>query len=98
MLEIPSAEGASGSEVTALRGAVKGATCDYLVEAFNTGRLPSARYFFSSLQMKFSRIGTPAQNQMRAIQNTFTNLQSTLSGRRSMHDAAKSLACSYIPG
>jgi hypothetical protein len=81
-----------------LRANIKGAACDWLHEYITSGEEPPSADFFNSLGRRLSTFGSPAQNELNAIQGQFTTFSNTVNGKTDASDAAKRLACSFLPG
>jgi hypothetical protein len=96
-IPIPSTNGGE-VQLRTLRGAIKGATCDYLAQWAKTGIQPSSSVFYASLQNRFSTFGSPSANQTRAIESGFQNLSQAAHGHLDAEQAAQSIGCSYLPG
>jgi hypothetical protein len=99
MFEIPEPS-ANGGEIQlkALKGAVKDATCDYLANWVSSGEQPSPGYYFDNLNGRLAKLGGPAQNQADAINASFAKLKTAATGKADAKEAAKKIACAYIPG
>jgi hypothetical protein len=98
LLDIPEPTSAAGVQRDTLTDAVKDAGCDYLAEAITSGNLSDPSAFYDPLNANLADYGNPAQNQINAIQDSFGKLTGLLSGTTDAREAAKSIACAFIPG
>jgi hypothetical protein len=80
-----------------LKSDVKGAACDWLYSYVSTGQ-ESPSVFYGSLARRLVTYGSPAQNEFHSISGEFEKLRNTVNGKTDASDAAKRLACSYLPG
>jgi hypothetical protein len=98
LLDIPEPADAATIQRDTLTGAVKDAACDYLEQGITSGSQPDSSAFYDSLDEKLADYGTPAQNQLNAIQESFEKLEGLLTGATDAREAAKSIGCALIPG
>ena len=98
LLDIPEPADAASIQRDTLTDIVKDAACDYLEEAITSGAQPDSSAFYGPLNASLADYGTPAQNQLNDIEESFTSLARLLSGTTDAREAAKDIACASIPG